>query len=514
MSSASSTLTPSRKHRKLLKDGSGEEVWPEHVERFFYQGLQVYAGSTLAAASTGGRSRYRNQFLVEFLASRGIVRTKKQVASHLQVLRGMWKGEKEYRLVAGVDEPEYTGPFDSSDSDFSSSPASMTSFNTSLPESPFSVATTIDSSPLFNEDVKMEEPQDYLNTMPDSKHSSLSHSPHTHVSNSLSNVSPPQQPYRVTAFTLHIPQITPFRVFVDGLMPPPSSEPLYPAVLKVLLAPNNNQFEVEVEMSRIGSLGGFSKSKMYRGGSKVADTRRDLDLNRIALNRPVYNAGTVHILPGNTMTQEFVMDGEVLMYLVYELDNSPGAAGVRLDRWQRYRTSCPPNDRKTSAPPSSHAMSPTVSMLNAAIGTRRESDPVFTTPDYSIPSSYSPSAYASSSILPPSDSYAHFAPVYDNGSPSYSAISASAPSYAQPSIPASTSGSFYPELYDTSPLSSPTRASFSSMPQSYGPGTLASPMPSSGSRSSLSRVPFGIRQWPWRNVRKCSRFAEPNAYDA
>ena len=36
--SSPKTLTPQRKHRKLLKDGSSE-VWPEDVERIFVQGL-------------------------------------------------------------------------------------------------------------------------------------------------------------------------------------------------------------------------------------------------------------------------------------------------------------------------------------------------------------------------------------------------------------------------------------------------------------------------------------------
>jgi hypothetical protein len=34
------TLTPQRKHRKLLKDGSGTEVWPESIEKIFVQGTQ------------------------------------------------------------------------------------------------------------------------------------------------------------------------------------------------------------------------------------------------------------------------------------------------------------------------------------------------------------------------------------------------------------------------------------------------------------------------------------------
>ncbi|KAG2064625.1 hypothetical protein BDR04DRAFT_1109812 [Suillus decipiens] len=96
------TLTPQRKHRKLLKDGSSE-VWPEDIERIFVQGLREYWESPWATYSRG-RSRWRNQFLVEYLQRAGIDRSKKQVASHIQVLRNMWKGEQEYHLVAGGEE--------------------------------------------------------------------------------------------------------------------------------------------------------------------------------------------------------------------------------------------------------------------------------------------------------------------------------------------------------------------------------------------------------------------------
>jgi len=34
----SPSITPQRKHRKLLKDGSGTEVWPESIEKVFVQG--------------------------------------------------------------------------------------------------------------------------------------------------------------------------------------------------------------------------------------------------------------------------------------------------------------------------------------------------------------------------------------------------------------------------------------------------------------------------------------------
>lgn len=37
-----SSLTPQRKHRKLLKDGSGTEVWPEHLEKIFVEGWPLF----------------------------------------------------------------------------------------------------------------------------------------------------------------------------------------------------------------------------------------------------------------------------------------------------------------------------------------------------------------------------------------------------------------------------------------------------------------------------------------
>ncbi|KAI0082700.1 hypothetical protein K474DRAFT_1585334, partial [Panus rudis PR-1116 ss-1] len=95
------SLTPQRKHHKLLKDGS--EVWSEDVERIFVEGLKEYWDSPWATYSRG-RSRWRNQFLVDHLKKYGIVRTKKQVASHIQVLRNMWRGEPEFHLVAGGEE--------------------------------------------------------------------------------------------------------------------------------------------------------------------------------------------------------------------------------------------------------------------------------------------------------------------------------------------------------------------------------------------------------------------------
>ncbi|KAJ7844151.1 hypothetical protein B0H14DRAFT_2358790 [Mycena olivaceomarginata] len=89
------SLTPQRKHRKLLTDGSSNAVWSESIEAVFVQGLREYWDSLWATYSRG-RSRWRNQYLVDYLQNWGITRSKKQVASHIQVLQNVWKGGTRY----------------------------------------------------------------------------------------------------------------------------------------------------------------------------------------------------------------------------------------------------------------------------------------------------------------------------------------------------------------------------------------------------------------------------------
>jgi TEA/ATTS domain len=64
-----------------------------YLDHCLQSGLRQYWESPWATYSRG-RSRWRNQFLVDYLKEAGIDRSKKQVASHIQVLRNMWKGEK------------------------------------------------------------------------------------------------------------------------------------------------------------------------------------------------------------------------------------------------------------------------------------------------------------------------------------------------------------------------------------------------------------------------------------
>ncbi|KAI0709108.1 hypothetical protein C8Q76DRAFT_799139 [Earliella scabrosa] len=126
-------LTPARKHHKLLKDGS--EVWSKEVEKIFVDGLRDYWGSPWATYSRG-RSRWRNQFLVDHLHKHGIERTKKQVASHIQVLRNMWRGQPEFHLVAGGEELfQENGLLSQTKSTQGGSPDSASTSQLELPES-------------------------------------------------------------------------------------------------------------------------------------------------------------------------------------------------------------------------------------------------------------------------------------------------------------------------------------------------------------------------------------------
>lgn len=137
-------------------------------------GLREYWESPWATYSRG-RSRWRNQFLVDHLKKFGIERSKKQVASHIQVLRNMWREQpgsystyqhvvplidayiiSEFHLVAGGEElfmengllasPNNTGRGSGSPQSAHSTPvrdASSLSPSTSNSDLPNSIPATI-----------------------------------------------------------------------------------------------------------------------------------------------------------------------------------------------------------------------------------------------------------------------------------------------------------------------------------------------------------------------------------
>ncbi|KAG7092427.1 hypothetical protein E1B28_008783 [Marasmius oreades] len=332
MSPAKSTLTPQRKHRKLLKDGSGSEVWPESVEHVFVEGLKAYWNSPWASCS-GGRSRWRNQFLVEYLQQKGIERSKKQVASHLQVLRNMWKGEPEYHLVAGADE----AILDHTNNSPSSSSSSSLPGSSSLPSSP---PTSVHSSPI---------PTDYL---------------------SLSNASP----LRATCITLQASQMTPFHIKIDGLLPPTCPTPP-PAVIKLRLSvpppTSSGLFQGFTGSVGITSFTGRVKctTKVYVDGRKVLEEMdemrvvksEDQDVSEVIL--PMSNLTTCRWFDPakrTSLTQEIslipvdVQNQKVqpLLYIMYELDRNADFPEAKVVRYDRYHTSS--SSTTTRSPPATY----------------------------------------------------------------------------------------------------------------------------------------------------------------
>ncbi|KAE9390799.1 hypothetical protein BT96DRAFT_747652, partial [Gymnopus androsaceus JB14] len=85
-----------RKHYKLSKDGSGSAVWPKFIEKIFIEGISLDYSAKASESPKKCCSRLRNTFLVQHLARHGVNRSRKQVASHLQVLKNMWKDEGNY----------------------------------------------------------------------------------------------------------------------------------------------------------------------------------------------------------------------------------------------------------------------------------------------------------------------------------------------------------------------------------------------------------------------------------
>ncbi|KAG6868377.1 hypothetical protein C0993_004023 [Termitomyces sp. T159_Od127] len=357
-----SSLTPQRKHRKLMKDGSGIEVWPESIEKIFVQGLHEYWKSPWATYSQSrGRSRWRNQFLVDYLQKAGIDRSKKQVASHIQVLRNMWKGEPGFYLVAGGEEPPPDTPvkmedgslisldFDETDgssnstlSDFSP-PELQCDFPPSPGHVPGGYAIGSNSPPSKGSISPYASPALYTTSMPSSmsiypidigiQPHSHDHSPiqnthhnlsasHNHAADAHSSLklntshsdsdgvsdiyaySYPQSPSRVTSICLWTDGMAPLSIKLDSLMSPHSSLRMPLAIeLRINIAPDD----------------------AARGTSS-----REAIPTRI--------------------TQEVIADDETVLYLIYNLDRSMGPMpSAKLMRWMPMAKSAP------SAPPGVHS---------------------------------------------------------------------------------------------------------------------------------------------------------------
>ncbi|KAJ6547528.1 hypothetical protein B0H19DRAFT_1033360 [Mycena capillaripes] len=352
--SSSTSLTPQRKHRKLLKDGSGTAVWPEAIEALFVQGLREYWDSPWATYSRG-RSRWRNQFLVDYLQNLGITRSKKQVASHIQVLRNMWKGEPEYHLVAGGEElfqdpvkletPEHPSALltidDAYDDDGSSLSNSPAEFLQEFPSSPAPGLSYSPSSP--------------LSSLPDipSPPVAFSHlaGPYSYPPHQKAYQGPPaafaqapvRYPNRISGLTLLAEGMTALTINLDKLSRPPSIPArTHPLALRLRLAiPSVDETRAPVNLH--GFFGNVRLASLWSSQAKVCTrvfdaSGRCFSTEEESLQAISVELGTVvAALPDSSLsrarwldptaqviiTQDIMVDGATLLSVVYELDRRP-----------------------------------------------------------------------------------------------------------------------------------------------------------------------------------------------
>ncbi|KAK7467113.1 hypothetical protein VKT23_004172 [Stygiomarasmius scandens] len=319
-----STITPQRKHYKLLKSShSGAptgEVWPEDVERVFVDGLRAYWQSPWASYSTG-RSRWRNQFLVDYLHNHGITRTKKQVASHLQVLRNMWKGQPQSNLLIGLEDPKaedvsQLALFDDLDTQ---SPMSSPNFSVS------DITSSPDSSPAYSDSARLPEERSHHLTQ------------HPNINS-------------VTTFFLCAGGMEPLTVNIDALPLPPLHN--LPVVLKIRLqipsgmnSPITHGFDASLRFAHMWAGHARCTTKVYLQGVPSSTESGSLNVNSIDLGCPIatlpnsnlnncrWLEPTVH----TTITQEITVDERTVLIVFYELDRHHNFPAAHVLRYQRYR---------------------------------------------------------------------------------------------------------------------------------------------------------------------------------
>ncbi|KXN82082.1 Regulatory protein abaA [Leucoagaricus sp. SymC.cos] len=382
-STSNKSLTPQRKHRKLLKDGSGAEVWPESIEKIFVQGLHEYWSSPYATyPQSRGRSRWRNQFLVDYLQKHGISRSKKQVASHIQVLRNMWKGEPEYHLVAGGEELADMSPsagstikledqwptgliamdFDESTDGYSSnsaspdfSPPDYQQFLPS-PDHPTTRQLDMNSGAQYPSGTQNLVPsaspyassfpnssQDYSFSGPYDKYGHLSPtSGLTMDTNGSASgyTKSPHHPSRIRVLSLTADGMSPFMIRTDALIS--ATAPYEPLQLKVRLIISTMQ-DINCPPTLHGFLASICLSDIWRSSAKcitktiVGNNIVSEDVGSLEVSE--INVGTVNaVLPESNLnrcrwldphaptsiTQEIVIDDVSLLFVIYELERASG----------------------------------------------------------------------------------------------------------------------------------------------------------------------------------------------
>ena len=85
------------------------DIWPDEVEQAFEEVLRIVPKNGLAKIKVSGRSCGRNELISDYIYSKtGKFRTRKQVSSHIQVIKNLGQNEELIKLIN--DGPTYNSP--------------------------------------------------------------------------------------------------------------------------------------------------------------------------------------------------------------------------------------------------------------------------------------------------------------------------------------------------------------------------------------------------------------------
>jgi len=339
----------------MLKDGTSE-VWPEDVEQLFIQGLREYWESPWATFSRG-RSRWRNQFLVDYLQKSGIERSRKQVANHIQVLRNMWKGSAEFHLVAGGEELFSENGLLSHNSPATRQSSIPVSNRSSSRDSHRGRASPTSSDSSFESDtspitgVMQLQVNTDVRTSPTSFTSPTLVQP-TYSPSHLQDVVPTQTSVRLTRLQVWADGINPMTVEVDALTSSPTPYSRVMLRLKLCIAPVTDHstsdslhgFNGAIVLSQPWTTSGKCFTRVFTTNtciSKELDYLQPTSQNLTALlpDSWLTKSRWLEAASRTSITQQVIVDDEVIAFIVYDLDrgtDSCAGPSVELTGFQKY----------------------------------------------------------------------------------------------------------------------------------------------------------------------------------